>query len=93
MFDKLRGGVIAALEGDVQRALLGVKKIDDVRPGSVAFNFIAYVYNALGDLDSFFEYLNKALEGHSIVVSSLFYSPRQEAIFDIRNLWRNSGDT
>ena len=41
----------------------------------VVFNFIAYVYHALGDLDSYFEYLNKALEGHAIIPSTMRYSP------------------
>ena len=43
--------------------------------GPVGFNFIGYVYHALGDLDSFFECMNKALEGHAMIVSSLLYSP------------------
>jgi adenylate cyclase len=69
------GGVIAALEGDRQRALLAVKKIEDAKPGPVGFNFIAYVYHAMGDLDSYFEYMNKTLEAHATVSSMLFYSP------------------
>ena len=69
------GGVIAAMEGDRERALLAVKKIEDAKMGPVGFNFIAYVYHALGDLDSYFECMTKALETHSIVASALIYSP------------------
>jgi tetratricopeptide (TPR) repeat protein len=69
------GGVIAAMEGDREKALLAIKKIEDAKMGPVGFNFIGYVYHALGDLDSFFENLNKALEDHSIISSSLLYSP------------------
>ena len=69
------GGVIAAMEGDREKALLAVKKIEDAKMGPVGFNFIGYVYHALGDLDSFFECMNKALEGHAIIPSSLFHSP------------------
>jgi tetratricopeptide (TPR) repeat protein len=69
------GGVIAAMEGDRENALLAIKKIEDAKGGPVGFNFIAYVYHALGDLDSFFECMNKALEGHAIIASSLLYSP------------------
>jgi hypothetical protein len=43
--------------------------------GPVGFNFIAYVYHALGDLDSYFEYMNKALKTHAQVPSALMYSP------------------
>jgi tetratricopeptide (TPR) repeat protein len=71
------GGFIAAMEGDREKAQLAIKNIDDPKAGrgGVRFNFIAYIYYALGDLDSFFEYLNKALEAHVIIPSSLMYSP------------------
>ncbi len=68
-------GAIAALEGDRERAHLTIKKMEDAQMGPVGFNFIAYVYHALGDLDSYFEYLNKALEAHAIIPSSMRYSP------------------
>ena len=69
------GGVIAALEGDREKALLVARKIEDAKTGAVGFNYIGYVYHALGDLDSFFEYMNKALEAHTIIPSTLMYSP------------------
>jgi len=69
------GGAIAALEGDRERAVLAIKKMEDAKISPVVFNFIAYVYHALGDLDSYFEYLNKALEGHAIIPSTMRYSP------------------
>jgi len=69
------GGVVAAMEGDRERALLAVRKIEDAKMGPVGFNFIGYVYHALGDLDSFFECMNKALVGHGLIVSMLMYSP------------------
>ena len=69
------GGVIAALEGDREKALLAIRKIEDAKMGAVGFNYIGYVYHALGDLDSFFEYMNKALEAHAITPSTMMYSP------------------
>jgi adenylate cyclase len=68
-------GVIAAMEGDRERALLAIRKIEDAKVGPVGFNFIGYVYHALGDLDSFFEYMNKALEAHALTPSTMMYSP------------------
>jgi adenylate cyclase len=69
------GGVIAALEGDREKALLVVKKIEDAKIGPLGFNYIGYVYHALGDFDSFFEYMNRTLEAHATVTSVLMYSP------------------
>jgi TolB-like protein/Flp pilus assembly protein TadD len=69
------GGVIAAMEGDRERALLAVRKIEDAKMGPVGFNFIAYVYHALGDLDSYFGYLNRAVEAHAGVATTMRYSP------------------
>jgi lipopolysaccharide biosynthesis regulator YciM len=69
------GGVIAAMEGDRERALLAVKNIEDAKMGPVGFNYIGYVYHALGDLDSYFEYMNKAREAHMIIPSTMMYSP------------------
>jgi adenylate cyclase len=68
-------GVIAALEGDREKALLIVRRIKDSKKGEVGLNYIGYVYHALGDLDSYFEYMNKALEAHTIIPSTLMYSP------------------
>jgi TolB-like protein len=70
-----QGGIIAALEGDREKALFAIRKIEDANTGAVGFNYIAYVYHALGDLDSFFEYMNKALEAHALIPSTLIYSP------------------
>jgi hypothetical protein len=43
--------------------------------GEAGLNYIGYVYHALGDLASFFEYMNKALEAHTIIPSIMMYSP------------------
>ena len=69
------GGVIAAMEGDREKALLAVRKIEDAKMGPVGFNFIAYVYHALGDLDAYFGYLNRAVEAHAGVAPTMRYSP------------------
>ena len=69
------GGAIAAIEDDREKALLAVRKIEDAKMGPVGFNFIGFVYYALGDLDSYFEYLNRAVEAHAIVASAVMYSP------------------
>jgi adenylate cyclase len=69
------GGFIAALEGDREKALLAIRKIEDAKMGPIGFNYIGYVYHALGELDSYFEYMNRALEAHTIIPSTMMYSP------------------
>jgi len=69
-----QSGVIAALEGDRETALLAIKKIENANVGPLGFNYIAYIYHAVGDFDSFFEYVNKALETHALILSTLIYS-------------------
>jgi TolB-like protein/Tfp pilus assembly protein PilF len=94
------GGVIAAMEGDREKALLAVRKIEDAKMGPIGFNFIAYVYHALGDLDSYFEYLNRALEAHAITPSVVMYAPlfaraRADPRYRelVERLWKQNGLT
>ena len=94
------GGVIAAMEGDREKALLAVRKIEDAKMGPIGFNFMAYVYHTLGDLDSYFEYLNRALEAHAITPSTLMYSPlfaraRADPRYRelVERLWKQNGLT
>ena len=69
------GGFIAAMEGDRERALLTIKKIEDAKMGPISLNYLAYVCHALGDLDPYFEYMNKALEAHALIPLTLMHSP------------------
>jgi adenylate cyclase len=69
------GGVIDAQAGEREKALQAIKKIEDAKMGPVAFNFMAFVYHALGDMDSYFEYLNRALEAHAIIPAHVMYFP------------------
>lgn len=69
------GGYIAAQEGDREKALLAIKKIEDAKMGPMAFNFIAYVYHALDDLDAYFANMNKVLPTHALVAPLLMHSP------------------
>ena len=68
-------GVLAAYEGDEEKARLTIKKIEEAKMGSIALNYIAYVYHALGDLDSYFEYMNRVVETHAAIPFTLMHSP------------------
>jgi TolB-like protein/cytochrome c-type biogenesis protein CcmH/NrfG len=69
------GGVIAAMEGDRERALLAIRKIEEAELGPAGLSYVGLVYHALGDLDSYFQYMNKALEAHAILSLFVMYSP------------------
>jgi adenylate cyclase len=71
----LLGGFMAAQAGDREGALLAIRKIEDPKIGPVGLNFIGYIYHALGDLDSYFEYMDKALETKAIIPTVMMYSP------------------
>jgi tetratricopeptide (TPR) repeat protein len=68
-------GVLAGLEGDKERALLAIKKIEDAKLGPIGFNYMGFVYHALEDFDSYFAHMNKALETHALISMLVMYSP------------------
>ena len=69
------GGFIDAMAGDREKALLAILRIEESKIGPLAYNFVAYVYHALGDLDKYFENLGRALEEHSMIATFVMYSP------------------
>ena len=69
------GGFIDAMAGDREKALQAIRKIEEAKMGPVAYNYVAYVYHALGDMDRCFENLNRALEEHVIFAMFVMYSP------------------
>ena len=69
------GGYIDDASGNRVDALNAIKRLEEARLGSIANGYVAYVYHALGDMDSYFEYLNRAADEHSIVVNFVLYSP------------------
>jgi adenylate cyclase len=69
------GGFIDATAGDREKALQAIKKMEERNMGPIAYNYAAYVYHALGDLDRYFEYLNRALEEHVLFANFVMYSP------------------
>jgi adenylate cyclase len=68
-------GFIDATAGDREKALQAIKMIEERKMGPVACNYVAYVYHALGDMDKYFENVNRALEEHTIAAAEVMYSP------------------
>jgi lipopolysaccharide biosynthesis regulator YciM len=71
-------GAIAAKAGDHDGALAVVREIESKMGsgmGPVGYNYMAYIYNALGDANSFYDCMNKAIDLHADTPSAIMYSP------------------
>ncbi|MDG7011540.1 MAG: hypothetical protein JRN11_00285 [Nitrososphaerota archaeon] len=69
------GGFIAARAGDKEGALLAIRRLEEANMGPAVYNYIAYVYHALGDLDAYFDFMNRALDARAVIASFVMYSP------------------
>ena len=69
------GGFIDAMAGDREKALQAIEKIKAKNFGPVAYNYMAYVYYALGDMDRYFENMNMSLVEHVLPPLFVIYSP------------------
>jgi adenylate cyclase len=68
-------GFIAARTGDRNGALAAIKDIEAKWLGATNLNDIAFVYYALGDLDSYFAYVDRATDQHTLRYAYVMYSP------------------
>jgi adenylate cyclase len=68
-------GFIAAKTGDRNAALEAIRKIEENWSGSLDLNGIGFIHYALGDLDSYFTYMNKATDQHVLNYAYLMYCP------------------
>ncbi len=68
------GGFIDAQAGEREKALTAIREIEDAKMGPVAYNFVAYVYLALGDMDRYFDNMNRAIEEHALIPTYAMYS-------------------
>ena len=67
-------GYIAARIGDREGALQAIKAIED-NWMDLALNSIGFIHYALGDLDAYFTYINRASEQHVLRYIYVMYSP------------------
>ncbi|HMD78758.1 MAG TPA: adenylate/guanylate cyclase domain-containing protein [Nitrososphaerales archaeon] len=68
-------GFMAARAGDREEALSILKQIEAKWIGSTTLNDIAFIYYALGDLDSYFTYIMRATEQHTVQYVYAIYCP------------------
>ena len=68
-------GFIAAREGDKEGALRVIKEIEAKWLGSTTLNDLAFVYYALGDIDSYFAYVNRSVDQHTYQYVYVMYCP------------------
>ncbi len=70
------GGILAALNGQKEKAQLAVRQLEqDPNLKATGLTYIGEVYWALGDLDSCFDYWNRALEAHTLVATDVMCNP------------------
>lgn len=68
-------GYLAAASGDTEGALSAIREIEKRWLGATNLNDIAFIYYALGDLDSYFTYINRATDQHTVQYTNVIYSP------------------
>ncbi len=68
-------GFMAAQMGDRETAFRIIRQIEESKKGIDGLNGIGYIYYALGDFDSYFDYMNRALESHVINIGYSMYCP------------------
>jgi tetratricopeptide (TPR) repeat protein len=68
-------GFIAAQTGDRNTALGAIRRIEENWSGSIDLNGIGFIHYALGDLDSYFTYMNRATDQHLLQYTYPMYCP------------------
>lgn len=69
-------GVVAAYAGDREKALDAVARLEGSwGRNTPAVSWSGYIYHALGDMDKFFECMNRSMEFHGLPLGNLVNSP------------------
>jgi len=68
-------GFIAAQTGNRKTALEAIRRIEENWSGALDLNGIGFINYALGDLDSYFTYLNRATDQHLLQYIYPMYCP------------------
>jgi len=72
-------GFLAALRGDVEKAKESIAWLEqNSGEGTTMSGLIGFIYYSLGDLDKFFEFMDRAVEIHALPAEGLLYSPMFE---------------
>lgn len=79
MFTLSFEGVIAAYKGEKEKALEAIARIERFSgQGTIAVGSVGLIYYVLGDMDKFFEYMDRAMEIHALPLGNLINSPMYE---------------
>jgi adenylate cyclase len=79
MFVLALEGMMAAYKGEREKALEYIARIEKSSgKDSIAVGTIGGIYYALGDMDKFFEYMDRAMEIHALPLGNLLNSPIYE---------------
>lgn len=79
IFGLVLEGIIAAYKGEREKALQLVSQIEKSSgEGSMVVSAIGSIYYALGDMDRFFDCMNKSMDIHALPLGNLVNSPMYE---------------
>ncbi len=68
-------GSIAALEGLRPQALAAIRELETSGFGPIRYNLVAIIHLLLGDVDSYFANMERALDAHSMFPLAVMYHP------------------
>ncbi len=68
-------GFIAARDGNKDAALRTIREIEEKWVSASDLNSVGFIYYALGDFDSYFTYMNRAIDQHLVQYIYPMYSP------------------
>lgn len=72
-------GVIAAYKGEKEKALEAIARIEQFSgEGTISVGSVGLIYYVLGDMDKFFEYMDRAMDIHALPLGNLINSPMYE---------------
>jgi adenylate cyclase len=71
-FAFINEGFLAAFKGEREKALEMIRKLEETSgKGTGIVNPIGFIYYVLGDMDKFFEYMNRAMDIHALPLGML----------------------
>ncbi len=74
-WSKWMKGFLAARGGDKDGAVKVIEDIENKWLGATNLNDVGYIYYALGDMDSYFTYMNRATDQHTLRYVYFMYCP------------------
>jgi len=69
------GGYMSAMTGDRNAALKAIEDLQSPKLGALRLNWIGFVHYALGNFDSYFDFVNQALDSGALAYAYVMHCP------------------